>query len=67
MLKKNFPHRKRQKQEEAIERMTLNIQKRDEEISLLKDDPDKKSLVDNIKEHRQRLVDVIENTKKNLR
>jgi prefoldin subunit 5 len=57
----NFPRRKRQKQDEAMERMTLNIQELDKVIAT------KPENIDELKDRRAHLAEAIENTKKNLR
>lgn len=57
----NNPTRKRVRQEQAMERMTVNIHELDKVIAT------KPENVDALKDHKQRLVDSIENTKKNLR
>jgi hypothetical protein len=64
----NFPDRKRQRQDSAIERMTKNIQDLDMLIASNKDGCMKNpETTEAFKTNRQRLVDTIENTKKNRR
>lgn len=63
MNKANMPRRKRQKQEEAMERMGKNLFELD---GVIRSNPTADN-IDILKERRGRLVETIENTKKNLR